>query len=178
MDASQVIKLKLARMGSYTHPYKTVDSSTYTDQLKLKTRHYLPKTPDCTGILYDPVSISPCEVCGQGATTSVSTNTTRRLGSVLNGQMGSGTRVYSTEAVLLQKASRAMCAQPTEPSAVIVPPQYCESNSEEQPIVNPYQPPYDVQYFMKHPSCTVCYKGFENSDMERCQCKAVAASLV
>lgn len=178
MDASQVIKLKLARMGSYTHPYKTVDSSTYTEQKKLQTKHYLAKTPDCSGELYDPVPLAPCTTCGQGATTTISTDSTRCLGSVRNGQMGSGTRTYSSEAVATQRASRAMCAQPSTPSAVIVPSCYCESNSEEQPIVNPYQPPYDVEYFMKHPSCMVCYKGFENNDAERCLCKAVAASLV
>lgn len=172
MDASQVIKLKLARMGSYTHPYKTVDSSTYTEQKKLQTKHYLAKTPDCSGDLYDPSSSSSCVTCGQGATTNISSDSTMRLGNALNGQMGSGTRVYSTESVLLQKASRAMCAQSSVPSAIIVPPQWCESNSEEQPNHNPYQPVYDVQYFMKHPRCTACYKGFETNDLERCQCNS------
>lgn len=169
MDASQVIKLKLAQMGSYRHPYQTVDSSTYTNQLKLQTKHYLPKTPDCSGDLYDPTPIAPCTTCGQGTTTTTSTDSTQRLPNVLHGQMGSGTRSYSSEAVLLQKASRAVCAQPPTPSAVIVPPCYCESNSEEQPNINPYQPVFDVQYAMKYPTCTVCYKGFQ-TDIERCPC--------
>lgn len=173
MDASQVIKLKLKQMGSYTHPYKTVDSSTYTQQKQIQTVHYLPKTPDCSGNLYDPSSLSPCVNCGQGATTTISTDASRLLPNLRNGQMGSGTRIYSTEAVALQKASRAMCSQPTAPSPIIVTSCYCESNNEDQPFVNPYQPPYDVQYFMKHPSCTVCYKGFQNNDVERCQCNSL-----
>lgn len=176
MDASQVIKLKLKQMGSYTHPYKTVDSSTYTQQKQLKTPHYYPNTQTCPDISYYPVTLLPCTSCGKGSRVNISTDTTHAVFSHQYRQEGSGTRFYSSEAVTLQKASRAMCAQPAEPSPIIVPPCHCESNSEEQPNINPYQPPYDVQYFMKHPSCTVCYKGFENNDLGRCQCKAAATN--
>lgn len=173
MDASQVIKLKLARMGSYTHPYKTVDASTYTWKKQLATPHVVPKTLLCSGEIYDPVSLAPCTSCGQGATETISMDSVVRLPNTKNGQMGSGTRIYSTESVTLQKASRAMCAT-QEPSAIVVIPMYCESNNEDTPMINPYQPPFDVQYAMKNPACVHCYKGTETNDMERCQCKAAS----
>jgi hypothetical protein len=172
MDASQVIKLKLARLGSYTHPYKSVDSSTYTWQKQLATPHYVPQTKTCSGDLYDPVSL-PCTTCGQGAKATISTDSTALVPNVNSHQMGSGTRVYSTEVVGLQQASRAMCATQT-PTAIIIPPTYCESNSAAAPYVNPYQPPFDVQYAMKNPGCVLCYKGFETNDVERCQCAAAS----
>jgi hypothetical protein len=172
MDASQVIKLKLKQLGSYTHPYKAVDSSTYTQQKQLKTQHFYPNTTTCPDIEYNPVTILPCFHCGQRATTTISTDSSKQVFNHMAHQNGSGTRIYSSEALLLQKASRAVCSQASvEPSAIVIPPCHCESNSESQPNVNPFQPVFDVQYSMKYPSCTVCYKGFETNDLERCQCR-------
>lgn len=186
MDASQITKLRQIQSTRSIQAVRSYDSSFQTQVRRLQVNHHIQGAAECDGEITSAPTLTSC--CndlygGNGASTSLSTDSSQRVPNPMYRANGSGTRVYTTESLLLQQASRATgCALPISDS-IVQPLLYCNDTNgptntipaENLPInnqSNPYLPPYDTYHFMKYPNerCPICFVGRMTNDQERCQC--------
>lgn len=188
MDASQITKLNQIQNTRYINRCQTVDSSTLTWKNQIQSSKYIKGVPTCTGEQNCNVPTNPacsdgagiCGFGGAGRTTAIQTGSPKQFLNVLSGATGSGSEVYSSERIMLQKAGNNSCGVPgTNPapqnSYVILPACYCvntngptadvsdklsnvdvSGNPSNIPInnqSNPYLPPFDSYYKFKNLEC-------------------------
>lgn len=159
MDASQITKLRQKQNTRYLHRPQTVDSSTLTWQQQLQSSTYLPcpqgttNVPCCTS---DTISYG-----GQGKQVMLMTGSTHPYPNHYAGASGSASRIYSSEAIIAQRAGRTLCSQPPLVSLEL-PACFCSdtnapansqngSSSLVNPQDNPYLPSFDTYYRFKNP---------------------------
>jgi hypothetical protein len=194
MDASKITQLLQKQNTRYINRCQTVDSSTLIWKNQIESSKYIKGVPTCNGEQNCNVPTNPncpdgkgnCSFGGSGRTTSIQTGSSQKFLNVLSGASGSGSQIYSSEAIVLQKAGRASCAVPgTNPapqnSYVVLPGgnpltsdaqlqvpscvYTCNNtngpiNGNEPPInnnLNSYLPQFDTYYKFKNPSAQCGY---------------------
>lgn len=186
MDASQITKLRQIQSTRSIQAARSYDSSFQTQIRRLQVNHHLQGVVECDGQMVTAPTPAVCcdgQYGGNGASTSLSTDSSKRVPNPMYRAEGSGTRVYTTESILLQAASRATGCAPPPSDSIVQPQLYCNDTNgptnaipaESLPInnqSNPYLPPYDTYHSMKYPNerCPICYVGWMTNDQERCLC--------
>lgn len=171
MDASQITKMLQKQNNKYINRCQTVDSSTLTWTQQLKSSSYIQGVRTCGGtnavcnIPTQPECVNSngnCNYGGQGKSTTLMTGATQQFPNVFASATGSATRVYSSDNIILQKASNNICGDaPTNPapqnSYVITEPcvEICSNTNYSNTIINnqsnPYLPAIDTYYALKNP---------------------------
>lgn len=150
MEASQITKLLQKQHTRTLHRPQTVDASTLTWQQQLRSSTYI----------HPPHQSTPAACCpesqfgGQGRQTTLQTGATAHVLSPLAPATGSASQVYSSDALLLQRAGRHTCAVPALGPIELPRCDECQSsNVTDQPNgqPNPYLPPFDTYYALKNP---------------------------
>jgi hypothetical protein len=144
MDASQITKLLQKQNTTYINNNRSIDSSTLIWQNQIKSSKVINNTPTSR----------------QSKTTTISMDSSKRIPDVLGPSKGSATQVYSSDNILLQKASEQFCGSVKGPNTVTIPQCYCvntngPTNDNPNPPVNnnttnPFLPPFDTYYLMKN----------------------------
>jgi len=172
MDASQITKLLQKQNTRYINRATTVDSSTMIWRNQIQSSKYIKGVATCTGLQNPNVPTEAIE-CNPDGTSSyggggkqmtLSTGSTKQYPSVFKGASGSASQVYSSDAILLQRAGRALCSTglldaPLDPY-VILPSCYGMNTNgptrddPNPPInnncTNPFLPPFDTYYKFKN----------------------------
>jgi len=166
MDASQITKLLQQQNTRTQSRAQTVDSSTLTWQQQIRSSTYIKGVAPCQGNRDTNVPTQACAnpngTCsygGQGKQMTLMTGSTQTYPSVFSAASGSASQVYSSEAILLQKAGRHACSVATD--RVITLPA-CDCTDTNGPTVslsvppvnhqaNPYLPAFDTYYALKNP---------------------------
>jgi len=158
MDASKITELLQKQNTTYINRSKSVDSSTLTWKNQIQSSKYIKGVATCDGEWNVPTNPacsdgSICSFGGAGRTTSIQTGSTKQYLSVYSG--ASGSSVYSSESILLQKAGRESCAN-TDKGYVILPKCDCtDTNGPNNTTIpvnnqsNEYLPPFDTYYALK-----------------------------
>lgn len=151
MDASKITELRQKQANRYINRAPTCqDSSTLTYQQQIKSSKYIasytPENPNHFLTNY-------CNTCGPNSRIAISNNSTipqlpsPLTPSPLGRAAGSGTTVYSSDKVMLQRAGITQCCSaPVDiPNVgnfqyITLPRCDCEPNSPENPNLNPYLP--------------------------------------
>jgi hypothetical protein len=190
MDASKITELLQKQNTRYINRCQTVDSSTLIWKNQIQSSKYIKGTPTCTGEQNCNVPTNSacsdgagvCSFGGSGRTTAIQSGSPQQFLSVLAGAAGSGSQVYSSEAILLQKAGQNSCGvagtNPAPANSYVVLPggnpatsnaslqnpscsYICSNtngptaNNPNVPVnnnLNPYLPQFDTYYAMKNPS--------------------------
>ena len=154
MDASKITQLLQKQNTRYINRNQTVDASTLIWKNQIQSSKYIRGTPTCAG----PVPPPDCNVptnpaCpdfvattpgssqlvtngvnsfgGAGRTTAIQSGSPQQFLSVYSGASGSASQVYSSEAILLQRAGKEACgvSSTTTPAPentyVVLPACYC-----------------------------------------------------
>jgi len=172
MDASKITELLQKQNTRYINRNQTVDSSTLIWKNQIQSSKYIKGVKTCNGEQnWNVPTNSGCQnkgqiptgICsfgGAGRTTAIQTGSSQQFLSVYSGASGSASQIYSSDIILLQKAGKDSCAVPTEcqNSSIVLPACYCtDTNIPENSTINnqsnPYLPPFDTYYSMKHPEC-------------------------
>jgi hypothetical protein len=186
MDASKITELMQKQNNRTINRNRTVDSSTLLWEKQIQSSTYIAKQNQL------PVSNKSADKngisCygGQGKEMSLATGATQRYPSVYAGTAGSGSQIYSSDIIMLQKAGQNSCAVPINTSNgansfITLPACYCSNTnvpSTINPVINnqsnPYLPIFDTYYTMKT-KCngvpmvvTNTPKGF--SELAKCPC--------
>lgn len=160
MDASQITKLLQQQNTRTLSRAQTVDSSTLTWQTQIRSSTYI-KNASCEG------RSVPTQACanpnggygGQGKQMTLMTGSTQMVPSVFSAATGSATRVYSSEAILLQKAGQHACSVATD-RVITLPACDCtDTNGPTESLsappvnhqANPYLPAFDTYHALKNP---------------------------
>ncbi len=179
MDASQITKMLQKQNNKYINRCQTVDSSTLTWTQQLKSSSYIQGVRTCGGtnavcnVPTQPGCVTGNGICnygGQGKSTTLMTGATQQFPNVFSSATGSATRVYSSENIILQKASNNICGDaPTYPApqnsyVVTEPcPEICSNTNYSKTVVNnqsnPYLPPVDTYYALKN----TCYPSIDQN---------------
>jgi hypothetical protein len=164
MEASQITKLLQKQHTRTIHRPQTTDSSTLTWKQQIRSSTYLREAP--------VASLTPCcdvqapSYGGQGRQTTLMTGSAQQYPNVLAGASGSASRLYSSDAITLQRAGKQACGNTCDatlsaPCDIELPACFCENtnvpsptNPTVNPQTNPYLPPFDTYYRFKHPQCT------------------------
>jgi hypothetical protein len=164
MDASQITKLLQKQHTRIIRNNNPIDSSTMTWKNQLMHSKYIKGVKTCTGLI-DTNNNTQC--CNNEYGSNQLTLTT---GSYLKGANGSAGRIYSSEAIVLQKAGQHAC---NDPNVVTILPSCYTSNtngpssSNVDPPVNnqsnPYLPPFDTYYQFKTKTGCCTYHGFKSN---------------
>jgi hypothetical protein len=194
MDASQITKLLQKQNTRYINRCQTIDSSTLTWKNQIQSSKYIKGVKTCDGEQNTNVPTNPacsegngiCSFGGSGRTSAIQTGSPQQFLNVLAGAAGSGSQVYSSEAILLQKAGKESCAvagtNPAPANSYVVLPggnpatsnealqtpscsYICTNtngptNGNDVPInnnLNPYLPPFDTYYKFKNPAAQCGY---------------------
>jgi hypothetical protein len=167
MDASKITELLQIQNNRIINRNRTVDSSTLLWEKQIQSSTYIAKQNQL------PVSQHSADkngiACygGQGKDTTLATGATQRYPNVYAGSAGSGSQIYSSDIITLQKAGQNACAAPINISngansfitlPICVGVGYCSNTnvpSTINPIINnqsnPYLPIFDTYYKMKTP---------------------------
>jgi hypothetical protein len=206
MDASKITQLLQKQNTRYINRNQTVDASTLTWKNQIQSSKYIKGVKTCEGEQNCNVPTNPAcpdfaaaapgssqlvtngvnSFGGAGRTTAIQSGSPQQFLSVYAGAAGSASQVYSSEAILLQRAGKESCgvSSTTTPAPqntyVELPACYCvdtngptnstasqlsnptvAGNPSNLPInnqSNPYLPPFDTYYAMKNPSanCKNC----------------------
>jgi hypothetical protein len=158
MDASKITELLQKQNTRYINRCQTVDSSTLIWKNQIQSSKYIKGVPTCDGQQNCNVPTNPacsmgegvCSFGGSGRTTAIQTGSPQQFLNVLAGAAGSGSQVYSSESILLQKAGKQSCGVPgtnpaPENSYVVLPACYCvntngPTNSDASQLSNPSVP--------------------------------------
>ena len=179
MDASQITKMLQKQNNKYINRCQTVDSSTLTWTQQLKSSSYIQGVRTCGGtnavcnVPTQPGCVTGNGICnygGQGKSTTLMTGATQQFPNVFASATGSATRVYSSDNIVLQKASNNICGDaPTYPApqnsyVVTEPcPEICSNTNYSKTVVNnqsnPYLPAVDTYYALKNP----CYPSIDQN---------------
>jgi hypothetical protein len=152
MDASEITKLLQKQHTRILHRPQTVDASTLTWQQQLRSSTYI----------HPPHQTTPAGCCdpegqrqfgGQSRQTTLQTGSTQHVLSPMAPATGSASQVYSSDALLLQRAGRHACAVPALGPIELPQCECVPSNVTDQPNgqPNPYLPPFDTYYALKNP---------------------------
>jgi len=163
MNASKITELLQKQNTTYINRCKTLDSSTLTWKNQIQSSKYIKGVKTCDGNQNVNVPTNPacsdCSFGGAGRTTTIQTGSTKQYLSVYSG--ASGSSVYSSEFILLQKAGRESCAN-TDKGYVILPKCDCtDTNGPNNTTVpvnnqsNEYLPPFDTYKALKTPCVPV-----------------------
>ncbi len=189
MDASQITKLLQKQNTRYINRCQTVDASTLIWKNQIQSSKYIKGVKTCEGDQNTNNPANPacsdgqgiCSFGGAGRTSAIQTGSPQQFLNVLSGAAGSGSQVYSSESITLQRAGKESCGvAPTTPAPantyVVLPGgDPATSNAELQvpscsylctntngptngstpPInnqSNPYLPPFDTYYRFKNPA--------------------------
>lgn len=149
MDASKITELNQKMNTKYINRSKPVDSSTLIWKNQIQSSRYIKGVKTCNGEqnCNAPTISSESTICsfgGAGRTTSIQMGSTKQVLSVYSG--ASGSTVHSSDAILLQKAGNESC-QNSVNSITEIPCNCSNTNIN----TNPYLPPFDTYYNMKHP---------------------------
>lgn len=165
MEASQITKLLQKQHTRHLHRPQTVDASTLTWKQQIQASTYVHG-------LHQPVAASCCTdsssgftAGGQGKQIYLQTGSTHSVLSPFSPATGSASQVYSSERILLQQAGKHACAIQSEMSqngspsiALELPACFCENTNapepnqtQPNPQVNPYLPPFDTYRRFKQP---------------------------
>jgi hypothetical protein len=157
MDASQITKLLQQQNTRTLSRSQTVDSSTLTWQTQIRSSTYIKGVHTSV-----PTQVNPqggCSYGGQGKQMTIMTGSTQTYPSVFSAATGSATRVYSSEAILLQKAGQHACSVATD-RVITLPACDCTDTNgptaslSDPPInhqANPYLPAFDTYHALKNP---------------------------
>jgi len=166
MDASQITKLLQQQNTRTLSRAQTVDSSTLTWQQQIRSSTYIKGVPNCQGTSDRtiptqgcPQANGTCAYGGQGKQMTLMTGSSQTYPSVFGAASGSASHVYSSEAILLQKAGRHACDVATD--RVITLPA-CDCSDTNGPTAslsappvnhqgNPYLPAFDTYHALKNP---------------------------
>ena len=189
MDSSSITRLLQKQNTRYINRAQTVDSSTLTWKNQIQSSKYIKGVATCDGEKNTNVPTQPvcsngdgtCNYGGQGKQVSIMTGSSQKYPSVYSGASGSASQIYSSDAILLQKAGMNSCgvaglSPAPENSYVVLPACYCANtngptlscsdtpcvsgnsdltgNPNDVPInnqSNPYLPPFDTYYRFKNP---------------------------
>lgn len=174
MDASQITKLLQKQNTKYINRCQTTDSSTLIWKNQIQSSKYIKGVKTCEGEQNWNVPTNPgcptgngvCAFGGSGRTTSIQSGSTKQYLNTLAGASGSGSQVYSSDRILLQRAGKESCGVAgTNPapqnSYVVLPNCYCTNTNgptgaDPVPVNNqnnPYLPQFDTYYRFKNPQC-------------------------
>jgi hypothetical protein len=157
MDASQITKLLQQQNTRTLSRAQTVDSSTLTWQTQIRSSTYIKGTSVPTQGCAN--QNGGCSYGGQGKQMTLMTGSTQMVPSVFSAATGSATRVYSSEAILLQKAGQHACSVATD-RVITLPACDCTDTNgptaslSDPPInhqANPYLPAFDTYHALKNP---------------------------
>lgn len=194
MDASQITKLLQKQNTRYINRCQTVDASTLIWKTQIQSSKYIKGVKTCDGDQNTSNPANPacsvgqgvCSFGGAGRTSAIQTGSPQQFLNVLSGAAGSGSQVYSSESITLQKAGKESCGvpgvNPAPANSYVVLPggDPATSNAELQvpscsylctntngptngstpPInnqSNPYLPPFDTYYRFKNPAAQCGY---------------------
>jgi len=162
MDASQITKLLQQQNTRTLSRAQTVDSSTLTWQQQIRSSTYI-KGASCQDRNVPTQGCANqnggCSYGGQGKQMTLMTGSTQMVPSVFSAATGSATRVYSSEAILLQKAGQNACSVATD-RVITLPACDCTDTNgptaslSDPPInhqANPYLPAFDTYHALKNP---------------------------
>ena len=162
MDASQITKLLQQQNTRTLSRAQTVDSSTLTWQQQIRSSTYI-KGASCQDRNVPTQGCANqnggCSYGGQGKQMTLMTGSTQMVPSVFSAATGSATRVYSSEAILLQKAGQHACSVATD-RVITLPACDCTDTNgptaslSDPPInhqANPYLPAFDTYHALKNP---------------------------
>lgn len=191
MDASKITQLLQKQNTRYINRNQTVDSSTLTWKNQIQSSKYIKGVKTCEGEQNWNVPTNPgcpvgdgiCSFGGAGRTTAIQNGSSQQFLSVYSGASGSASQVYSSEAILLQRAGKESCgvSSTTTPAPqntyVVLPGGNPLSSDAELQVPscsylcsntngptgngnvainnnqNPYLPQFDTYYAMKNPEC-------------------------
>ena len=158
MDASKITELLQKQNMRYINRCQTVDSSTLIWKNQIQSSKYIKGVKTCEGDQNTNVPTNPacsdgngvCSFGGSGRTSAIQTGSPQQFLNVLAGAAGSGSQVYSSETILLQKAGKESCGVPgtnpaPENSYIVLPACYCvdtngPTNSNASQLSNPSVP--------------------------------------
>ena len=170
MDASQITKLREKQQTQYINRNKCNDSSTliWANQIRSSTYISGSNVQTCDGTVQNtPVPTQAAisqnglrQYGGQGKQMTLVTGSSQQYPSVFGGALGSASQVFSSEAILLQKAGLQACgtSDSQKPIGIVLPTCFCGTNgvtpTNPLPPVNdmsnPYLPAFDTHYKYKH----------------------------
>jgi hypothetical protein len=174
MDASKITELLQKQNTRFINRSQTTDSSTLIWKNQIQSSKYIKGVTTCNGEVNPNVPTNPgcsieggvCSFGGAGRTTSIQTGSPKQFLNVLSGARGSGSQIYSSDSIVLQKAGKESCGVPgtspaPENSYVILPECFCKDtngpsasdNPDDLTInnqSNPYLPPFDTYYRFKN----------------------------
>jgi hypothetical protein len=193
MDASQITKLMQKQNTTFINRSKVNDSSTLLWQKQIESSKYIRGVATCSGEKNTNVPTQNgcsegngiCNFGGSGKSVALMTGSPQRFLNVYSGSSGSGSQIYSSEQILLQKAGNNSCGVPgTNPaptnSYVILP--RCDCTNTNGPTTNnetigadgtvtvnnnsnPYLPQFDTYYKFKTPSAQ-CKTGCPDENLK------------
>ena len=166
MDASQITKLLQQQNTRTLSRAQTVDSSTLTWQTQIRSSTYIKGVASCEGNRDTSVPTQACanqnggcSYGGQGKQMTLMTGSTQTYPSVFSAASGSATRVYSSEAILLQKAGQHACSVATDRIITLPACDCTDTNGPTESLsappvnhqANPYLPAFDTYRALKNP---------------------------
>jgi hypothetical protein len=128
MDASKITQLLQKQNTRYINRNQTVDASTLIWKNQIQSSKYIKGTPTCAGPAVCNIPTNPAcpdyvttpnstqlvtngvnSFGGAGRTTAIQSGSPQQFLSVYAGAAGSASQVYSSEAIILQKAGKESC---------------------------------------------------------------------
>ena len=127
MDASKITQLLQKQNTKYINRNQTVDASTLIWKNQIQSSKYIKSVKTCDGKQNWNVPTNPCcanqvtvngqvqntgiySFGGAGRTSAIQSGSPQQFLSVLSGASGSASQVYSSEAILLQRAGKEACS--------------------------------------------------------------------
>ena len=166
MDASQITKLLQQQNTRTLSRAQTVDSSTLTWQTQIRSSTYIKGVASCEGNRDTSIPTQSCanqnggcSYGGKGKQMTLMMGSTQMVPSVFSAATGSASQVYSSEAILLQKAGRHACSVATD-RVITLPACDCtDTNGPTESLsappvnhqANPYLPAFDTYHARKNP---------------------------
>ena len=166
MDASQITKLLQQQNTRTLNRSQTVDSSTLTWQTQIRSSTYIKGVASCEGNRDTSVPTQGCanqnggcSYGGKGKQMTLMMGSTQMVPSVFSAATGSASQVYSSEAILLQKAGRHACSVATD-RVITLPACDCtDTNGPTESLSAPpvnhqgnsYLPAFDTYHALKNP---------------------------
>lgn len=159
MDASQITKLLQQQNTRTLSRAQTVDSSTLTWQQQIRSSTYIKGVHTSVPTQGCANQNGGCSYGGQGKQMTLMTGSTQTYPSVFSAASGSASQVYSSEAILLQKAGQHACSVATD-RVITLPACDCTDTNgptaslSDPPInhqANPYLPAFDTYHALKNP---------------------------